>query len=164
MTIEVPSDWSPFDLVASDFERLGHGLSNTIAGAQGLVDQAIDLSDSLAVAMRAPAGGFRTNLQVFRLPRDPDLTVETLARQVDEAAVAMALDDVVVGTLTVDSWPALRLNSSSVYETDIAVRQSTVWVLTADDVWALTFATADPADSGTFESTLLSVQILSPSS
>lgn len=166
-SIAIPRDWRLLTPSADDLTTLGSNLGGTLTGISGsaLIEDAASIAETTGLWAQSPEPStFRENIQVMRLPGQPELTLETLTDLAVSQVTSLGLVDVSIERAQVAGLDGVRLTSRT---SDVAVArlvQSSVFLIGDKYVWVINFATDEETTLGLFDEMLDSFQLLSPSS
>ncbi len=165
--ITIPGDWLLLTPTVDELSSLGTGLETALPGISGsaLVQDAGAITEFTALwAQSVDSDGFRENIQVLRLIRLEGLDLAALAEAAIADVSSLGLVNLSTTETEVAGLAGIRLSSETPPGPTAPVFQSSVFLLGADYVWIINFATDDPTTvSGLFGSMLTSFQLLSPS-
>lgn len=166
-SIAIPGDWRLLTPSADDLTTLGSNLGGTLTGISGsaLIEDAASIAETTALWAQSPEpSAFRENIQVMRLPGQPELTLETLTDLAVSQVTSLGLVDVSIERAQVAGLDGGRLTSRTGDVSVARLLQSSVFLIGDNYVWVINFATDEETTLGLFDEMLDSFQLLSPSS
>lgn len=165
--ITIPADWILLTPSPEELSSLGDRVTGSLAGVSGsaLVEDAESVAASTALWAQSPEpSAFRENIQIIRLARLPDVTLETLTKTAIGQLTALGLVDITMTEVQVDGLDGVRLASHTGSATGARLFQASVFLIDADHVWVVNFAADDESELEAFNEILRSFQLLIPSS
>ncbi len=166
-SIAVPGDWNLLTPSADDLTTLGINLDGTLTGVSGsaLIEDAASIAETTAVWAQSPEpSAFRENIQIIRLPAQPELTLETLSDMAVSQITSVGLVNVSIDRIQLAELDGVRLTSRTGDTSSTRLFQSSVFLVSNDYVWVINFATDDETSLLLFDEMLESFQLLNPSS
>ena len=166
-SIAVPGDWNLLTPSADDLTTLGINLDGTLTGVSGsaLIEDAASIAETTAVWAQSPEpSAFRENIQIIRLPAQPELTLETLSDMAVSQITSVGLVNVSIDRIQLAELDGVRLTSRTGDTSSTRLFQSSVFLVSNDYVWVINFATDDEISLLLFDEMLESFQLLNPSS
>ena len=130
-----------------------------------MVEDAASIAETTALWAQSPEpSAFRENIQIIRLPGQPELTLESLSEMAVNQVTSMGLVNVSLDPLRVAGLDGVRLTSATGDSSATRLSQSSVFLVTTEHVWVINYATDDDDTLALFDKMLDSFQLLSPSS
>ena len=166
-SIAVPEDWNLLTPSAEDLTALGSNLDGTLTGVSGsaLIEDAASIAETTALWAQSPEpSAFRENIQIIRLPGQPELTLESLSDMAVSQVTSMGLVNVSIDGVRLAGLDGVRLTSRTGDTSAARLFQSSVFLVSAEYVWVINFATDEETTLLLFDEMLESFQLLNPSS
>lgn len=166
-SIAIPEDWKLLTPSADDLTTLGSNLDGTLTGISGsaLIEDAASIAETIALWAQSPApSAFRENIQIIRLPGQPELTLEALTDTAVSQVTSMGLVDVSIDGVRVAGLDGVRLTSRTGDTSVAQLFQASVFIIGNEYVWVISFATDDETTLLLFDEMLESFQLLNPRS
>ncbi|MBK5268237.1 MAG: hypothetical protein JJE47_12460 [Acidimicrobiia bacterium] len=164
--LTIPGDWLLLTPTVEELSSLGSGLGASLPGISGsaLVQDAGAITEFTALwAQSGDLDGFRENIQVLRMIRLEGLDLSTLSEAAIADVSSLGLVNLSKSETKIGGLVAIRLTSQTPPGPTAPVFQSSVFLLGADFVWIINFATDDPTTLSLFEAMLATFQLLIPS-
>ena len=166
-SIAVPGDWTLLTPSAEELTTLGSNLDGTLTGISGsaLIEDAASIAETMALWAQSPEpSAFRENIQIIRLPAQPELTLETLSDMAVSQITSVGLVNVSIDRVRLVELDGVRLTSRTGDSSVARLFQSSVFLVSDKYVWVINFATDDETTLELFDEMLDSFQLLNPSS
>lgn len=164
--LTLPGDWLLLTPTAEQLSSLGTGLGESLPGISGsaLVQDAGSITDFTALwAQSGDLDGFRENIQVLRFTRLEGLDLAALSDVAIAEVSSLGLVNVSTSETEIADLVGIRLTSQTPPGPTAPIFQSSVFLLGADYVLIINFATDDQTALSLFEEMLATFQLLSPS-
>ncbi len=162
----IPPDWILLTPSAEELSSLGEKVTGTLTGVTGtaLVEDAESIAASTALWAQSPGpSAFNENIQVIRLARQPEVTLQSLTETAVGQLTTLGLVDIVTNEVPVDGLAGVKISSRTGSGTIPRLFQASVFLIDAEHVWVINFAADDESELETFNAMLESFQLLIPS-
>ncbi len=164
--ITIPGDWLLLTPTVDELSSLGTGLGASLPGISGsaLVQDAGAITEFTALwAQSGDFDEFRENIQVLRSIRLEGLDLAALSEAAIADVSSLGLVNLSANQTEVAGLAAISLSSQTPPGPTSPIFQSSVFLLGADYVWIINFATDDQTAMSLFEAMLATFQLLNPS-
>ncbi len=130
-----------------------------------MIEDAASIAETTALwAQSQEPSAFRENIQIIRLPGQPEATLESLSDMAVSQVTSMGLVNVSIDSVRLAGLEGVRLTNRTDNTSTARLFQSSVFLVSDEYVWVINFATDDETTLLLFGEMLDSFQLLNPSS